>query len=129
MREHVLGERFCCRHHDDCRASATATRPGVSFYAGQLSYVGRHYDTEVDGGPFRVLVVPMETGRAREHVTIAQRELSDRLRRRCLIDNKLLELTPQRVHHRPVRLLPRRGRVDHLPNKHSPFRLRRSAET
>ena len=75
MREHVLGERFCCchRHRDDCRASAT--RPGVSFYAGQLSYVGRHYDTEVDGRPFRVLVVPKETGRAREHVTIAQREL------------------------------------------------------
>ena len=74
MREHVLGERFCCRHHDDCRASATR-RPGVSFYAGQLSYVGRHYDTEVDGRPFRVLVVPMETGRERERVTISQREL------------------------------------------------------
>ena len=80
MCEHVLGERFCCRHHDECRESAT-WRGGVSFYAGQLSYVGRYYDIEVDGRPFRVLVVPMETGRAREHVTIAQRgtRVTDRI--------------------------------------------------
>ena len=52
----------------------SARRPDTEYHPGQLSYLGRHYDVHTeDGTPLGVLVVPMETGRAREHVTLDMR--------------------------------------------------------
>jgi len=65
--------RFVCRSGSTCATSALR-RPGRAFFEGQLSYLGRHYDTCTDEGvPLRVLVVPMETGREREHVDLETR--------------------------------------------------------
>lgn len=65
---------FVCPSSTSCHASA-ANKPGVSFYEGVMSYVGAHYDTRVisANAPFRVLIVPMEDGGHREHVTLDQR--------------------------------------------------------
>lgn len=79
MAEHVLrpsGE-FVCRMLGSCRRSvmgrAGGSRPEAAFAAGQLSHVGQHYDFVVDGVPSRTLVIAMETGRAREGVTLKER--------------------------------------------------------
>ena len=76
----VLAEsgRCVCRNLDRCRRSALhdragARRPAAAFAAGQLSHVGHHYDLRVDGRPLRILVVAMETGRARENVGLDAR--------------------------------------------------------
>lgn len=82
MDVHVTdGREFRCPSEATCRASATTSSrtgllwPDVSFYRGQLSHVGEHYDTAEDDIPWRVLVLVlgMETGRAREFVTLKQR--------------------------------------------------------
>ena len=73
------GREFRCPREATCRASATTSSrtglllPDVSFYRGQLSHVGEHYDTVEGDVPWRVLVLGMETGRAREFVTLNQR--------------------------------------------------------
>ncbi|MFJ6674320.1 hypothetical protein ACIQMJ_24710 [Actinosynnema sp. NPDC091369] len=73
MRAHVLdGSGFRCGKEAVCRASALR-RPGTSFWRGQLSHIGRHYDIVENGRPWRVMVLGMETGREREHVTLAER--------------------------------------------------------
>lgn len=75
MSSHVLGEGgFCCRRESVCRASAMR-RQGTSFWRGQLSHVGHHYDVVENGRPWRVLVLGMETGRERELVTLAERRV------------------------------------------------------
>ncbi|PWU61498.1 hypothetical protein DLE60_05320 [Micromonospora globispora] len=80
MQEHVLAESgsCICRHLDSCRQSVLGDRRGASspeaaFAGGQLSHVGHHYDLVVDGVPSRTLVIAMETGRARENVTLKER--------------------------------------------------------
>jgi hypothetical protein len=71
--ENVLdGKRFVCTSCPTCRASALR-RPGTSFRKGQLSYLGEHYDTSEDGVPLRILVIPMETGRQRQKVSMTER--------------------------------------------------------
>ncbi|MEV1116731.1 hypothetical protein AB0I91_16800 [Actinosynnema sp. NPDC049800] len=73
MSVHVLGDGgFTCDKETVCRASALRRR-GTSFWRGRLSHVGHHYDIVEDGRPWRVLVLGMETGREREHVTLAER--------------------------------------------------------
>jgi hypothetical protein len=75
MSSHVLGDDgFCCGREPVCRASALR-REGTSFWRGQLSHVGHHYDMVENDKPWRVLVLGMETGRERELVTLAERRL------------------------------------------------------
>ncbi|MDZ5442196.1 hypothetical protein U2F26_05530 [Micromonospora sp. 4G57] len=79
MAEHVLGPsgQFICRMLGSCRHSvlgrSEGSRPEAAFTAGQLSHVGHHYDLVLDGVPTRTLVIAMETGRAREGVTLKER--------------------------------------------------------
>lgn len=80
MGAQVLGSsgECVCRKLGSCRRSVLfdgrgAPRPEVSFAAGQLSHVGRHYDLTLGGKPCRILVVAMDTVRLREHVTLDQR--------------------------------------------------------
>ncbi|MET7805036.1 hypothetical protein [Micromonospora chersina] len=80
MAERVLATSgtCVCRRLDSCRQSVLggsrgASRPEAAFAAGQLSHVGHHYDLVVDGVPSRTLVIAMETGRAREGVTLKER--------------------------------------------------------
>jgi hypothetical protein len=47
-------------------------RQGTSFWRGQLSHVGQHFELVENGNPWRVLVLGMETGRDRELVTLAE---------------------------------------------------------
>lgn len=82
MSVNVYGEDgFCCPRESRCAASATFNgrtgerRPDVSFWRGQLSHVGHHYDLVDDGKEWRVLVLGMETGRARENVSLSERRL------------------------------------------------------
>ena len=71
MDMHVLGRSgFCCTDADRCRGSL---RPADLFAAGQLSYVGRHFDMQTGGRPYRVMVLGMDTGRPDESVTLDRR--------------------------------------------------------
>ncbi|MCA4993516.1 hypothetical protein HWD35_02215 [Tsukamurella tyrosinosolvens] len=76
LREYMVdnvddGERLVCQRQNSCRASID---PGqVTFHGGQLSHVGKHYDLSDGYMSWRVLVIAMETGREREHVTLEQR--------------------------------------------------------
>lgn len=63
---------FVCTSAKSCAASAFA-KPNASFHVAQGTAVSPHYDTFFDGHPLRVLVVPMETGRERERVQLAER--------------------------------------------------------
>lgn len=63
------GVELVCIFGNRCRSSVG----GLSLAEGQLSHVGDHYDIRHDGSPIRVLIVPMQTGRDDQHVTIAQR--------------------------------------------------------
>ena len=69
---------FCCANEHGCRSSL---RPGDMFAAGQLSHVGRHYDLSIDGRPFRILVLGMDTGRPDSGVTLDRRrqQIYDRI--------------------------------------------------
>ncbi|MFI7609527.1 hypothetical protein ACIBTV_31045 [Micromonospora sp. NPDC049366] len=79
MTEQVLGTsgQCVCRKLGSCRQSVLgrrrASQPEGAFAAGQLSHVGHHYDLTLDGVAIRTLVIAMETGRAREGVTLRQR--------------------------------------------------------
>lgn len=53
---------FMCSSAAQCIASAV--RPTTDFNEGQLPHVGPHYDTTLEGRPWRVLVVGMETREA-----------------------------------------------------------------
>jgi hypothetical protein len=81
MAAHVLGPGgFVCTSLTDCRRSALVARDGREkpdrrFSTGQLSHVGDHYDLTEDGRPLRILVIPMETGREDEGVTLEARGL------------------------------------------------------
>ena len=50
--------RFICERHRTCRASV----PSCSFFEGQMSHVGKHYDLLVDGRELRIVVVGQEYG-------------------------------------------------------------------
>lgn len=63
------GERLVCMFGNRCRASVGTS----GFAAGQLSHVGEHYDLREGDAPLRVLVVPMQTGRDDQHVTLGRR--------------------------------------------------------
>ena len=65
---------FCCRCEAACKASALV-KPNISFWRGQLSYVGQHYDVFENDRPWRVLVLGMETGRTAENVSLVDRRL------------------------------------------------------
>jgi hypothetical protein len=62
-----------CRHATACRGEAC--RVGADFYAGQLSYLGAHYDLVQGERPLRVLVVPMEVGAPPGYVSMSQRSV------------------------------------------------------
>jgi len=72
---------FCCKRETACKSSALINRntgerkPDVSFWRGQLSHVGHHYDVSDNGQPWRILVLGMETGRSRENVSMTERRL------------------------------------------------------
>lgn len=70
MRSHVLDDgKFVCRHFSACRAS----RSDFPFYEGQLSYVGRHYDLEIDSKPIRVVIAAQEYGTGERGCGLTQR--------------------------------------------------------
>ena len=64
-------EGFICKSATACRSSAE--KGGASFYEAQSHMIGGCYDTQVDGTPHRVVVLPMETGEPKEHRTVEQR--------------------------------------------------------
>lgn len=72
--------RFRCPSLASCKASALGGHPAgsVSYYKGQLSHVGDHYDLVEDGHPIRILVLGMETGRKKEDVTLQERSREQR---------------------------------------------------
>lgn len=61
---------FVCQSAVACQASVSL--PSY-FAAGQLSYVGDAYATDVDGRPFRILVVPMQIGQGQRGITMTIR--------------------------------------------------------
>jgi hypothetical protein len=65
------GEGFVCGSALTCRLSAE--RRGASFYEAQGHMVGPCYDIRADGEPYRVLIVPMETGEPKQHRTVDER--------------------------------------------------------
>jgi len=59
---------FICRHEKACRESC---RPeNRDFYPGQLHHVGKYYDLERNGKPFRVVISGAEYGETSENVSI-----------------------------------------------------------
>ncbi|MDE2662643.1 MAG: hypothetical protein OXI39_06520 [Gemmatimonadota bacterium] len=64
----LAAERFICRHHRDCRGSASPY-----FYEGQMSHVGKHYDLLVDGQELRIVVVGQEYGQKCTRVNLVAR--------------------------------------------------------
>jgi hypothetical protein len=64
-------EGFICTSASKCRSSAHQC--GASFYEAQGHMVGPSYDMHVNGTPYRVLVLPMETGEPKQHRTVDQR--------------------------------------------------------
>ena len=62
------GDRFICKHHGDCRASAPPC-----FYEGQMSHVGQHYDLLVGGQELRIVVVGQEYGHPPPRVDLKSR--------------------------------------------------------
>ena len=62
---------FICKSESICRSSAE--RRGASFYEAQGHMVGPCYDMYANGKPYRVLVLPMETGEPKQHRTVEQR--------------------------------------------------------
>ncbi len=73
MSGNVLSDtQFVCNSECSCRGSLS---PGIEFVPGQLSHVGKHYDVAVAEVPFRILVVPMDTGRRAGDVTMDARRM------------------------------------------------------
>ena len=60
---------FICDSHRECRDSRSA----FPFHAGLMSYVGKHYDLEVDGRSMRIATLGQEYGQACEYVDLAGR--------------------------------------------------------
>lgn len=74
---------FHCSSERSCRQDALFLKNGTpradrSFWEGQMSHVGKFYDTESSGIPWRVMVVGMEVGRPQEHITLLERRLQQR---------------------------------------------------
>jgi hypothetical protein len=67
----MSGGALRCHHADQC--GAEACRVGADFYAGQLSYLGPHYDLIQGGEALRVLIVPMEVGDLPAYVSMEHR--------------------------------------------------------
>jgi hypothetical protein len=63
--------QLICRHGGVCKSEACRVR--ADFYAGQLSYLGSHYDLLQTERPLRVLIVPMEVGAPPGFVSMTQR--------------------------------------------------------
>jgi hypothetical protein len=61
---------FCCANAEACRRSIGGR---WRLIEGQSSYVGEHYDAADDGRPWRVLVVPMQTGTENRLVDLEER--------------------------------------------------------
>ena len=70
-REVCTSGHFRCKSADVRRASALAQ--GRSFFEGQLSYVGNHYDLTIDRCAFRIVISGQEYGQARKLVTLPER--------------------------------------------------------
>lgn len=62
---------FICASASVCRSSAH--NRGAAFYEAQSHMVGPSYDLSVSGKPYRVVVLPMETGEPKQHRTLDQR--------------------------------------------------------
>ncbi len=62
---------FICTTAGACRSSAE--KGGASFYEAQSHMIGGCYDTHVNGNPYRIVVLPMETGEPKQHRTVDQR--------------------------------------------------------
>lgn len=69
--EHVLsGRKFVCPSFRDCKASLG---PGLKFYYGQLSHVGKRYDVRRNGKDLRIVVCGLEYGRPPSKVAMDRR--------------------------------------------------------
>jgi hypothetical protein len=118
--------QFICPSASACHAS-TSGKPGVNFYEGVMSYVGTHYDTTVVSrdASHRVLIVPMEDGGHRDHVTLAQRRMH-------ILESAALPFRERNPHMRGVTLALRLAfghRLaedrpgEHLDSQHGPVHL------
>lgn len=63
---------FICSSQAACSAGCSPDS-GRSFYPAQGLAIGPHYDTFDSGVPFRVMIVPMEHGRADTHLDLQTR--------------------------------------------------------
>lgn len=69
-RQHVLREdHFLCPFAQPCKTSV----PGMDFYEGQLSHVGRRYELKVENRPLRILVIAMSYGSGPAQVSMDAR--------------------------------------------------------
>lgn len=59
---------FICSGYNNCRSS----HPG-DFYEGQLSYLGKLYDSSINGFPFRIMIVGQEYGTKDRFVSVENR--------------------------------------------------------
>jgi hypothetical protein len=85
---------FSCLSAKMCRDSAVR-QPGVGFYEAQGHMVGPCYDLSVGGKPFRVLIIPMETGTKNRHTTVD-------LRTAAVLESAQLPYSKRNPHMRGV---------------------------
>lgn len=64
--------RFICSSQAACSAGC-GPDSGLSFFPAQGVAIGPNYDTQDSGVPFRVMIVPMEHGRADTHLDLPTR--------------------------------------------------------
>lgn len=70
LTRHVFaGEVFYCHHYDQCSQGSG----NWNFLRGQLHHVGHSYDLDVDGTPYRIVVIGQEFGGGNEFVTLEGR--------------------------------------------------------
>jgi len=75
FRASVLTEdgSFICQHDGACKNSFSDSLPRGIFYAGQLHYVGKHYDLFKNSQPLRIVVVGKSYGHKPAGYSMADR--------------------------------------------------------
>lgn len=73
-------EAYCQANvHNGCELvcvdapSCKNSRSEQTFYGGQLSHVGKHFDLTLNGAPLRIVISGQEYGHAHENVTVQER--------------------------------------------------------
>ena len=61
-------DKFICSKYSNCRSSHSG-----DFFEGQLSYIGKLYDSSIDGFPFKIMIVGQEYGTKDRFVSVENR--------------------------------------------------------